>query len=335
MDDGSTKPRIVFFGSGPVAAKSLELLSKYCDVEAVITKPQPEHHKEPFPVLAVAEHIGAQVYTPVGRQALSELFATKPVSSRLGIVIDYGYLINQDVIDYFPLGIINSHFSLLPELRGADPITFSILSGQKETGISLMLITAGMDEGPLLAQTPYAIPPHATTPELTQALIEISDYSLSRIIPLYIDGQTQPADQFEIALPGHERASYSRKLTKEDGLLDFSKPAEQLEREVRAFIEWPKSRTSISGKEIVVTKAHVLEASALDDTGTPPITDGTAPDSTSGTGTIWLDNPAKPKQFGFITSHGVLVVDMLKPAGKPEMGAEAFLAGYGLLLQRS
>src|SRR4051812_40975768 len=131
------KPSIVFFGSGPVAARSLELLAEHCTIEAVITKPHPAHHKEPFPVLQVAEKLGAKVFTPVGKAEVSELFKTRPVTSKLGIVIDYGFIINQDVIDYFPLGIVNSHFSILPELRGADPITFAILSGQEMTGVSL------------------------------------------------------------------------------------------------------------------------------------------------------------------------------------------------------
>lgn len=308
------KPSVVFFGSGPVAARSLELLADYCLVEAVITKPQPQHHKERFPVLDVAEKLGLKTFTPYGKKELSELFATKPVASPLGIVIDYGFIINQDVIDYFPLGIINSHFSLLPEWRGADPITFAILSGQRETGVSLMLITAGMDEGPLLSQTPFEIPSGMTTPELTNALIDVSDYTLRRILPLYVDGETKPAPQLDVALPGHTQVTYSRKLTKDDGLLDFTKPAEQLEREVRAFIEWPKSRTTLGGKEIVITKAHIMENDA------------------GQIGTIWLDEPSRPKQFGFQTSRGVLVIDMLKPAGKQEMTVEAFLAGYRHLL---
>ena len=300
------RPTIVFFGSGPVAAASLELLSQHCDIEAVITKPQPPHHKEVFPVLAVAERLGLKVFTPFGKKELSELFRIKPVSSKLGIVIDYGFIINQDVIDYFPLGIINSHFSLLPEWRGADPITFSILSGQKETGVSLMLITAGMDEGPLLSQTPYEIPAGMTTPELTEELIKVSARSLQKIIPLYVSGEAKSAPQEEAALPGHQEITYSRKLTKQDGVLDFSKPAEQLEREIRAYIEWPRSRTSIGSLDVIITKAHVDEREA------------------GQTGTIWLED----KRFGFYTSHGVLVVDMLKPSGKQEMSAEAFLAGY-------
>lgn len=316
------KPAVVFFGSGPVAARSLELLADYCYIEAVITKPQPEHHKAVFPVLAAAEKLGIKVFTPVGKRELSELFASNPVTSKLGIVIDYGFIISQDVIDYFPLGIINSHFSILPEWRGADPISFAILSGQRMTGVSNMLIVAAMDEGPLIGYGEQPLDGTETTPELTEKLIKLSDALLRHDIPRYIDDKKAVPQE----ITGRE-VSYSRKLTKDDGLLDFSKPAQQLEREIRAFIEWPKSRTTLSQKggddvviDIVITRAHVL-AESTDLAGTTK------------TGTIWLDDAVKPKQFGFQTSHGILVIDSLKPAGKPVMSAEAFIAGYKNLLR--
>lgn len=312
--DGA-RPQVVFFGSGPVAAKSLELLSEWADIEAVITKPQPPHHKEPFPVLIVAEKLGLKTFTPNGKAELSELFKSKPVTSQVGLVIDYGFIINQDVIDYFPLGIINSHFSLLPEWRGADPITFSILSGQKQTGVSLMLIVKEMDEGPLLAQTPLELSNDTTTPTLTEELIELSDKTLQHILPLYLEGKAQPAAQESIALPGHDVASYSRKLTKADSVLDFTKPAAQLEREIRAFIEWPKSRTVIAGKDVVITKAHAV----------PSNNPGLKP----GDITVESDVPV----ITIETSDGYLCIDALKPAGKNEMTVQAFLAGYGHLLK--
>src|SRR5689334_6869060 len=109
---------IVFFGSGPVAAKSLELLAKDFSIEAVVTKPLPAHHKAIFPVLASAKKLGIHTLTPSNKRELSALFAERPVKSRLGVVIDYGIIIGQDVIDYFPLGIVNSHFSLLTRWRG-------------------------------------------------------------------------------------------------------------------------------------------------------------------------------------------------------------------------
>lgn len=309
------RPQIVFFGSGPVAAQSLELLSAHCDIEAVITKPQPAHHKDPFPVLVVAERLGIKTFTPYGKKELSELFVSKPVKSTLGVVIDYGFIINQDVIDYFPLGIINSHFSLLPEWRGADPISFAILSGQKETGISLMLITAGMDEGPILAHAPFTLPESVTTPELTDELIALSDWTLQNVLPSYLAGTIAASPQEAVALPGHTAVTYSRKLTKDDGIIDASKPAAQLEREIRAYIEWPKSRTVIAGKDVIVTAAHAVLSP---DSGKP--------------GDI-----ASDPQTGLITiqcTPGSLHIERLKPAGKQEMSARAFLAGYGHLLNK-
>src|SRR5205807_1457352 len=100
------------------------------------------------------------------KEELSEVFKKHEFESILGLVVDYGLIISQDVIDNFGLGIVNSHFSLLPQWRGADPITFAILSGQTETGVSLMLINAKMDEGPLLAQEKLPIGKQATTSQL-------------------------------------------------------------------------------------------------------------------------------------------------------------------------
>jgi methionyl-tRNA formyltransferase len=290
---------IVFFGSGPVAAASLQDLCQWTDVEAVITKPQPPHHKEPFPVLKVAAGRGLKTYTPEGKAALSELFQSASFASPLGVVIDYGFIINQDVINHFPLGIVNSHFSLLPEWRGADPITFALLSGQKQTGVSLMLITAGMDEGPLLAQATYNIPAGQTTPELTEDLIDLSNQTLRTILPEYLSGNLQVVEQMG-------EPSYSRKLTKADGDLDFRKPASQLEREIRAYAGWPKSRTALAGKEVVITRAHIADGSHEP-------------------GKAFVEQ----KELRIGTSEGDLVVDALKPAGEPEMPAQAFLAGYG------
>ncbi|MEO6761447.1 MAG: methionyl-tRNA formyltransferase [Candidatus Saccharimonadales bacterium] len=294
---------IVFFGSGPVAAESLELLASWIDIEAVVTKPQPPHHQEPFPVLVTAKRLGLRTFTPNGKAELSEFMATHKFHSQLGVVIDYGFIIKQDVIDEFPLGIINSHFSLLPELRGADPITFSILSGQKQTGISLMLIVQKMDEGPLLAQATYDLPANITTPELTEDLIDLSNQTLKIILPEYLAGNLK-------AVPQQGESSYSRKLTKSDGQLDFTKPASQLEREIRAFKGWPKSHTIVAGKEVVITKSSLVKPEGLSDK--LPI------------GTISVIN----KGLYIQTAAGVLVVEALKPAGKPEMSAKDFLNGY-------
>lgn len=301
----SAHESIVFFGSGPVAAKSLELLAQSFTIEAVITKPKPPHHRGSFPVLDISESLGVTIHTVSNRADLSELLATNPVTSQIAVLIDFGIIVGQDVIDYFPLGIVNSHFSLLPEWRGADPISFAILSGQTKTGVSLMLVDAGMDTGKILTTKSLAVDPTDTTPSLTNKLITLSNDMLCDVLPLYISGEISPRQQ-----PHADRATYSRKLSKQDGIIDWNKSADVIEREIRAFIEWPKSHTKLAGKEVIITEAHAA----------PRQPEGSKP------GDIYI---VEASEFGVVTGNGTLWIDKLKPAGKNEMPAKSFLAGYG------
>ena len=294
---------IVFFGSGPVAAKSLVLLAERFTIEAVVTKPRARHHKGDVPVIEQAERLRLPITTTPTKQTLDDIFAGKPFSSQIAVLIDFGIIVSQKVIDYFPLGIINSHFSLLPEWRGADPITFSILGGQKKTGVSLMVLTAGMDEGPLLGYGEYPLSPSITTPQLTDDLIALSDALITTILPKYICGEIVPQPQNPSVIP-----TLSRKLTKADGVIDWQKPATQIEREIRAFIEWPKSHAIFAGMSVIITAAHVADAS-----GQP--------------GTTVIIN----KQLIIYCGQHALAIDRLKPANKKEMDVQAFLAGYNYL----
>lgn len=301
------KPRVVFFGSGPVATQALELLALHCNIETVITKPQPSHHKASFPVLELAEKLNLPIITAADRQELSQVVSKTAFESSLAVLIDFGIIVGQDVIDAFPLGIVNSHFSLLPEWRGADPITFSILSGQEETGVSLMLLVEAMDEGPLLAQGVYKIPTDITTPVLTDGLVRLSDALLEDAIPKHISGEIKPATQEQaVKMMGKPfKPTYSRKLTKQDGLVDWQKSADVIEREIRAYIEWPKSQTTLGEVLVVITAAGVINSS-----GKP--------------GSLAING----KQLLVHCGQNALQIQKLKPAGKSEMSVEAFLAGY-------
>ncbi|MGH7142297.1 MAG: methionyl-tRNA formyltransferase [Candidatus Saccharimonadales bacterium] len=295
-------PTIVFFGSGPVAARSLSLLTSNFKIEAVITKPTTAHEMK-------ESAVNIPIYLANNQKELDHLLDSVQFKSSLGILIDFGIMISQKVIDCFPLGIINSHFSLLPEWRGPDPITFAILSGQKQTGVSLMLLTKQMDKGPILAQAMYDIPNDSDTPELTIALIELSDAMLKTIVPMYQDNAIILLPQRKVSIIGDKTASSSNKLVKNDGLIDWTKPAVQLEREVRAFIEWPKSRTMLADREVIITKAIVSNKQ-----GQP--------------GTILVTG----EQLCIHCGDGSLEVQQLKPAGRSAMSAHAFLAGYGQYL---
>ena len=295
-------PPLVFFGTGPVAAKSLELLANNFAIEAVITKPRPEHHRGTAPVLDVAHTLGVPVFTAKNKQELDEVMSTKPVTSSLAVLIDFGIIISQEVIDYFPLGIVNSHFSVLPDLRGADPLTFAILSGQKQTGVSLMLVVEAMDEGPLIGYGEFELDETITTPELTHELILLSDALLAHELPRLYENKTKGVDQAITK----RKTTYSRRLTKQDGVIDWQKPASGIEREIRAFLGWPSSQTTIGNKPVIITAAHVEKGS-----GKPG------------------EYRVTKKELGVFAGKDILIIDRLKPAGKNEMPIESFLAGYG------
>src|SRR3990167_7800538 len=246
---------LIFFGSGPVGRATLEaLIEAGFDIEAVITKPKPEHHHGDMPVLDFAQAKNLTIFTPKNEAELEDLFKTSQFKSPIGVVVDYGLMISPSIIKSFPLGIVNSHFSLLPRWRGADPITFAILSGETETGVSLMLIDPKLDEGQLLAQEKLTLQPDVTGPKLTDKLVNLSNKLLVEKLPLYIEGKIKPYPQPKL------EPSYSRRLTKQDGVVDWNKPADQIEREVRAYLGWPKSWAKIFGSDVILTKVRVAES---------------------------------------------------------------------------
>lgn len=298
--------KVVFFGSGPVAAKALKLLLKNFDIETVITKPKPAYHKTSFPVIDVCENNNIPYLTCTNRKELSELISKTKFSSKIAVLIDFGIIVSQDVIDAFPLGIVNSHFSILPDLRGADPITFAILTGQKTTGVSLMLLVEKMDEGPLIAFGEYELPKDITTPVLTEHLIHFSDKLLRLELPKYIQARHSSPQSIT-----NRKVSYSRKITKDDGKIDWPKKAEILEREIRAYRDWPKSYTSLAGIDITIT-----EASLVEEQGEP--------------GKLSI----KDQQLIVFCGQDSLLIKKLVPAGKKEMTAESFIHGHKALLQQ-
>lgn len=298
----SGKPSIVFFGSGPVSLASLKALHANFELEMIITKPNPASSRAPRHVPDYVEQHDLPMLQPATKTELSQLVKQANFASRVGVVVDYGMIIPQEVIDSFELGIINSHFSLLPEWRGADPITFALLSGQDTTGVSLMLIVPELDEGDLLLQRPYAIKPDDNIISLTDELVKLSNTMLTEAIPAYLDDMIHPYAQDET-----RPTTYSRKLTKADGEIDWHKPADQIEREIRAYLGWPGSKTEINGKRVTVTQASVRDQSGA-------------------AGTF----EQQGKQLIAYCGENALEIQKLKPDGKGEMPIEAFLAGNPL-----
>lgn len=272
------KPTFVFFGNEKLATG--------------IEKPEPL-------ILQAALDAGFEVEQVVtGR--LSDL---NPHKSKIAVLAAYGRIIPQRILDEFPLGIINIHPSLLPLYRGPTPIEQAILDGAAKTGVSIMKLTAGMDEGPIYKQRTLHIEPRESKQSLTTRLQQLGADLLRENLQDIYDGILKPRKQ-----PHPDRATYSRKVTKEDGILDFSKSAATLEQEIRAYAGWPKSRTSLAGIDVIITSTHVVSS------------------SDKKPGDIEVDQ--KQGLILIHTNKDILSIDSLKPAGKAEMTAKAFLAGY-------
>lgn len=296
--------KTTFFGSGPVAAESLKKLVEWQDVTAVVTKQTPPHHKESAPVEELAKDLRLPIFYAANKKDLDNLLDNPDFKvTEFGIVIDFGVIISQKVIDKYKFGIINSHFSLLPQWRGADPISYSILSGQQQTGVSIMLIDKGMDTGPLLSLESLDIYEEDTNVTLTSKLIDLSDKLLATTITRYLKGQIKPTDQPKII------ATYSSMLNKTYGLITPDKTASELAREIRAYAGWPNSRLLYKDLWITVTRAKQSSSKIV--LGSLEIIEGSL-------------------YYG--CKNGSLEIIELKPAGKKNMSATAFINGYAHIL---
>lgn len=250
--------RVVFFGSPVEAVASLEtLIQTGHDVAAVYTRPDERAGRsrktQPTPVRAAAESLGLPIKTPKGLRGQDVQLALKGLEADLFVVVAYGRILPEEVLDLPRLGTVNIHPSLLPRYRGPSPVLAAILSGDSETGVSLMLLDEGMDTGPILAQSdPVPLKGGERTGELTSDLFELGAQMLTGVIEGLEDGSLKPQPQDE------NLASVTSLIKKKDGLIDWSRPAVYIERMTRAYDPWPGAFTSLRGKNLKIIEAGVF-----------------------------------------------------------------------------
>lgn len=257
-----SKPKLLFFGNerlatgvSTTAPVLRSLVNAGYDIEAVIAShtdgvSRQKRDLEIGPV-AHAYHIPVIL---LGKIDLAEKIRKHRTDA--AVLVAFGKIIPQSIIDMFPKGIINVHPSLLPALRGSTPIETAILEGLPQTGVSLMKLSAEMDAGPVYAHKSFALEGSETKTGLAEKLNQLGAELLVEHLDVILDGSLKPRPQEE------GQATYTRLLTKNDGLIDFSQPADVIERQVRAFQGWPKSRAKISGHETVITKARLARDEA-------------------------------------------------------------------------
>ncbi len=248
-------------------------------------------------IVQLAESHNIPVFAPTKLADIrDDLVAMK---AEAGVLIAYGKMVPQSIIDIFPNGIINIHPSLLPLHRGSTPIESVILGGDTKTGVSLMQLAAEMDAGPVYSQTTIELNGDETKQVLADELQRLGAEMLIRDLPKILDRTLLPTIQDD------SLATYDGRISKADGLLDFNQPALTLERQIRAYASWPRSRTSINGMEVIITKAHVMPSGAS-------------------IGAVVNNNG----QLGIGCSEGILIIDELMPVGKKVMSASAYINGY-------
>ncbi len=249
--------RIAFMGTPEFAVPSLQhLLAVGHEMVLVVTQPdRPAGRGRKVaapPVKEAALRYGLPVLQPrrVREEAARSALAT--AAPEVIVVAAFGQILPRQILQLPPLGCLNVHASLLPRWRGASPISAAILAGDEVTGVTVMLMDEGMDTGPLLAQASESIRPTDTTGSLGTRLAELGAQLLVRTLPAWQRGEA-PARPQDDAL-----ATYAPMLKKEDGLLDWQRPAVELWRRCRACNPWPGAFTRWSGRQLKVLEAAPL-----------------------------------------------------------------------------
>ncbi len=258
--------RVVFLGSGSFAIPSFEaLLDAGHEISALVTQPDKQKGRgralAPPPLKPVAEARGIQVLQPRRVREPEAQAVLRALAPDIQVVVAYGQILPRDVIDIPRLGTLNVHASLLPRYRGAAPIQWAIVRGETETGVSIMRIDEGLDTGPLLLQRALAIGPAETAGELQPRLARLGAAALVEALRGLAAGSLPSQAQ------DHDRASLAPILRKEDGRLDWSRPASALACQVRGLNPWPGAFALWNGTRLAVWRSEPRVSEAPADPG--------------------------------------------------------------------
>jgi len=257
----SKKHRVVFAGTPDFSVPSLQaLLDSEHDVVAVYTQPDRPAGRgrelTPSPVKRLASSHGIPVCQPEHFKNPETVAALNAWDADVLVVVAYGLLLPQSVLDTPRFGCINVHASILPRWRGASPIQQAVLHGDKESGVTIMAMVKAMDAGDMYHIERYALAPDETTGSLHDRLAKLGPPALLSVLSSYPDCSSTPQDKTLV--------TYAPKITKQDARLNWQQPARDLERSVRAYSPWPVAHTAWRDKTIRVHKASLLHAESTE-----------------------------------------------------------------------
>jgi len=294
--------RIVFFGNEQLTQGLKKVITPIFDslvetdheILALVLPREPDsrsRNKAELTILKKAKENNIQVIFADQEEDLNTTL--KKLNADIGILASFGKIVKKSTIDLFPKGIINLHPSLLPKYRGTTPIESAILNGDKETGVSLMELSAKMDAGPVYEQVKISLNGNESKQELYETLGKLGAEMIIKNLPEILSGELEPKAQDE------NQATYTEILTKDQSKINpKDHTADELVRQVRAFQGFPKAKISIGGTNAIILVAHAS------------------------------DTPEKPEEACFKASDGrYLIVDEIIPENGKPMSVEAYLNG--------
>ncbi len=302
--------RLVFWGTPQFADTVLRaLIDAGREVVGVVTQPDRPAGRgrvlQPPPVKLTAAAAGIPVLQPErpwGEEFMASLRAREP---DISVVAAYGHILKREVLDTPPLGSFNVHASLLPRLRGAAPVNWAIIRGHSETGVTIMRMVEQLDAGPMILKASCAISPDATAGALTARLAELGGEALLEALALIEAGAAVEVLQEET------EASYAPKLSADDVRIDWSRPAEEIDRWIRGADPVPAAWTELGGLRVRVFVPRVVAAALA-----------------AGPGVVVTADPRGGLEVA--TGSGVIGIGQVQPAGKRRMEAVEWIRGRGI-----
>jgi methionyl-tRNA formyltransferase len=295
--------RIAFLGTGAFGVPLLARVAEKADEMLVVSQPdRPAGRRlqmRATPIATRARESGLRVLTP-GRLRSDEARSAIADFGPDGLLlVSYGQLVPADLLDLADRPPLNVHPSLLPRHRGAAPVAGTILAGDAEGGVTLMVMTPQLDAGPIVAQWPVTLVGRETTPELDARLADLAAEVVPPELLRWADGEIEPRPQDERA------ATMVRPFTRADGWIDWRRPAVEIDRQVRALQPWPGAWTTVDGRRLHVRRSHPV--AGIDDVPIGALLPGEVPCVACGA--------------------GALALEIVQPEGRPSMPAEAWRRG--------
>lgn len=296
--------RTVFLGTPQFAVPTLDaLVSNGFEVVAVITQPdRPKGRGSVLtesPVKRAARERGLPVYQPERIRGPENVELLRSFAADAMVVVGYGQIIPQPIIDLPTYGILNVHASLLPKYRGAAPIQWALANGETETGVTIMRIDAGLDTGDMLLKRVTTVGPEETAPQLGERLAGLGAKLLVEALRQIATLKPERQD--------NTQATLAPILKKEDGLVDWTRSAQQIYNRLRGFTPWPGAYTKFRGQQLTIVRARVESGVMVP------------------AGTLY---PEKRRLYAGCGEGTLLELLELQPEGKKRMAVEAFLNGY-------